>query len=99
MKALLTRDYNIVLDTEREKYDFITAAVSAGAKVTDVSGYGPRYHVSIEATADQVLLINKTWYSPALHDLTADQVRRAWRSGELSMGQVVTWQERHGEVI
>ena len=46
--------YNIVLDTEKEKYAYMNAARGVGAVITNVSGYYDQYYIEIEATPDQV---------------------------------------------
>lgn len=88
--------YSIYLDTETEKYDLIHAARQAGATVTGVSGCGPGYYIQIDATAEQVAYINKTWYNADIHALTAAEAWEAWTAGRLTVGQLATWQERHG---
>ena len=52
-------NYNIYLETEAEKYNFIALARKAGAAVTGVSGCGTGYYIQIDATAAQVEKINK----------------------------------------
>lgn len=52
------QNYNIYLNTESEKYDFLTLARSAGAIVTGVSGCGTGYYIQIQATPTQAHIIN-----------------------------------------
>ena len=54
-------NYSIYLNTEREKYAFIDIARTAGAKITDVSGCGPGYHICMDATPAQADKINAKW--------------------------------------
>lgn len=91
--------YSIYLATEIEKYDFLHAARQAGATLTDVSGCGDGYHITVDATADQADYIDRTRYRADIHDMSADQIRAAWDAGRLTVGQVLIWQTRHGEVI
>ena len=54
-------NYSIYLSTETEKYDFMAIARQNGAKITDVSGCGPGYHICLLATPNQVNQINTAW--------------------------------------
>ena len=89
-------NYSIYLSTETEKFDFITAAREAGATVSGVSGCGTGYYIQIDATPDQAEYINKTWYRAEIDALPAFEVWQAWRAGRLTVGQLATWQQRHG---
>lgn len=53
------QNYNIYLQTEKEKYDFMSIARAAGAKITGVSGCGTGYYIQLEATPGQAHAINK----------------------------------------
>lgn len=88
--------YSIYLRTEREKYDYIRAAREAGATLTGVSGCGPGYYLQIDATPAQVDYIEKTWYRAEIDAYTAEEAWKAWKAGRLTVGQLATWQERHG---
>lgn len=52
------QNYNIYLATEPEKYDFISTARAAGAKITGVSGCGAGYYIQLSATPEQAFTIN-----------------------------------------
>ena len=54
-------NYSIYLNTERDKYNFISICRNAGAELADVSGCGTGYHISILATPVQAARINKEW--------------------------------------
>ena len=54
-------NYSIYLSTETEKNDFMAIARQNGAKITDVSGCGPGYHICISATPKQAENINTAW--------------------------------------
>ena len=88
-------NYNIYLETETEKYDFIHAAREAGAKLAGVSGCGSGYYIQIEATPAQADYINKTWYTAEIHAYSAPEAWAAWKAGRLTVGQLATWQARH----
>lgn len=88
-------NYSIVLSTETEKYDFMRAARESGATVTGVSGYGAGYYIQIDATPEQVEYINKTWYRAEIDAYTAAEAWAAWTAGQLTVGQLSTWQQRH----
>lgn len=51
--------YNIVVKTETEKYEIINAIREAGAVLTGVSGYYDGFYVQLDATPEQVYLLNK----------------------------------------
>ena len=52
-------NYNIVAKTENDKYRIITIIRNAGAILTGVSGYGSGYYIQLNATPEQVHVINK----------------------------------------
>lgn len=52
-------NYSIYFNHESEKYNFLSIARAEGAKITDVSGCGPGYHICIQATPIQAAAINK----------------------------------------
>ena len=54
------QNYNIYLETENEKYDFMRMARAAGARITNVSGCGTGYYIQLDATPEQVHVINST---------------------------------------
>jgi hypothetical protein len=89
-------NYSIYLSTETEKYDFINAARAAGATITGVSGCGTGYYIQIDATREQADYINRTAYTAEIHNYSPTQAWLAWKSGRLTAGQLVTWQQRHG---
>lgn len=88
--------YSVYLETETEKYDFIQAARQAGATVSGVSGCGRGYYIQIQATPDQADYINRTVYTAEIDRMTAAQVWAAWKAQRLTVGQMATWQQRHG---
>ena len=88
--------YSIYLSTETEKYDYIRAARAAGATLTGVSGCGPGYYLQIDATPEQIELIERIWYRAEIDAYTAPEAWEAWKAGRLTVGQLATWQERHG---
>ena len=90
------KQYSVYLTTETEKYDVIRAIRAAGCRLTNVSGCGAGYLVSIEATSDGLEMLHRVWYSPEIHDMTAAQAWAAWQDQRLTMGQLATWQQRHG---
>lgn len=51
-------NYNIYLNTEEQKYNFIRLVRAAGAILTGVSGCGAGYYIQIDATPDQASEIN-----------------------------------------
>ena len=54
-------NYSIYLSTETEKYSFMDIVRRSGAKLTDVAGCGPGYHICISATPKQAETINTAW--------------------------------------
>ena len=52
-------NYNIVAETETQKYNIINIIRAAGATLTGVSGYGSGYYIQIDATPKQAEKINK----------------------------------------
>ena len=52
-------NYNIVANTEAEKYSIIALIRLSGATLTGVSGYGRGYYIQLSATPLQVTAINK----------------------------------------
>lgn len=52
-------NYNIVVNTEQEKYEVINDIRAVGAVLTGVSGYGSAYYIQLNATPEQVHLLNK----------------------------------------
>jgi hypothetical protein len=53
------RNYNIYVNTEKEKYDTINIIRAAGAILTGVSGCGTGYYIQLDATPDQANEINR----------------------------------------
>lgn len=51
-------NYNIYLNTEEEKYAFLSLAKASGAKITGVSGCGAGYYIQLSATPEQAFTIN-----------------------------------------
>ena len=51
--------YNIYVQTEKEKYEVIRDIREAGAVLTAVSGCGTGYYIQLDATPDQVFILNK----------------------------------------
>ena len=89
-------NWNIYLTTETEKYYFIAAIRAAGAELTGVSGCGPGYYIQFDATQDQADLIEKIYYSQEIHNMNALQIWEAWKNQKICVGQLATWQKRHG---
>lgn len=52
-------NYNIVVWTEKEKYEVINDIKAVGAVLLGVSGYYEGYYIELKATPDQVFLLNK----------------------------------------
>lgn len=50
--------YNIVVWTKEEKYEIIQAIRDAGAVLTGVSGYYEGYYIQLDATPEQVHILN-----------------------------------------
>lgn len=92
-------NYNIVASTEADKYSIIETIRAAGAVLTGVSGYGSGYYIQIDATPAQADYINRFLYTDEIHNMTADRIRAAWSAGELTMQQVLTWQQRHNIIL
>lgn len=51
--------YNIYVSTETEKYQVIADIRSAGAVLTAVSGCGTGYYIQLDATPEQVFILNQ----------------------------------------
>lgn len=51
--------YNIVVKTENEKYQIINDIRAVGAVLTGVSGYYDGYYIQLNATPEQVFLLNQ----------------------------------------
>ena len=51
--------YNIYVNTENEKYEVINDIRAVGAILTGVSGCGTGYYIQLNATPEQVYLLNK----------------------------------------
>lgn len=51
-------NYNIVAETETQKYNIMNLIRAAGAIITGVSGYGSGYYIQLNATPEQVHKIN-----------------------------------------
>jgi hypothetical protein len=54
-------NYSIYLATETEKYTMMELVRRFGAILTDVSGHGDGYNISIQATPSQADKINLEW--------------------------------------
>lgn len=93
------KNYNIVASTETDKYDVIQTIRAAGAVLTGVSGYGSGYYIQMDATEAQADYINRHLYTSDIHNLTAAGILAAWKNQELTMHQVLTWQQRHGVIL
>lgn len=52
-------NYNIVCNTESEKYAIIGIIRATGAVLTGVSGYGTGYYIQLDATPAQADEINR----------------------------------------
>lgn len=52
------QNYNIYLETETEKYNFMNLVRAAGARITGVSGCGTGYYIQLDATPAQAHEIN-----------------------------------------
>lgn len=89
-------NYNIYLETEREKYALLDLARKIQAKITGVSGCGTGYYIQLDADQEQADWINRNLYTEDMHRMSAAQAWAAWKTGRLTMGQLATWQERHG---
>ena len=93
------RNYNIVASTEADKYSILETIRAAGATLTGVSGYGSGYYIQMDATEEQADYINRFLYTSDIHNLTAAGILTAWRNQEVTMHQVLTWQQRHGVIL
>ena len=51
--------YNIIVKTEQEKYQVIQDIKAAGAVLTGVSGYYDGYYIQLDATPEQVFILNQ----------------------------------------
>ena len=51
--------YNIYVQTETEKYEVIRDIREAGAVLTAVSGCGTGYYIQLDATPEQVFILNQ----------------------------------------
>ena len=51
-------NYNIIADSETQKYNIINIIRKAGAVLTGVSGCGTGYYIQIDATPEQADKIN-----------------------------------------
>ena len=51
-------NYNIIADSETQKYNIINIVRKAGAVLTGVSGCGAGYYIQIDATPEQANNIN-----------------------------------------
>lgn len=93
------KSYNIVASTETDKYSVMETIRAAGAVLTGVSGYGSGYYIQFDATEDQADYINRFLYTSDIHNLTAAGILAAWHNQEVTMHQVLTWQQRHGVIL
>ena len=50
--------YNIIANSEDQKYNIINIIKKAGAVLTAVSGYGSGYYIQLDATPEQAEKIN-----------------------------------------
>lgn len=92
-------NYNIVCSTEKDKYSIMGIIRAAGAVLTGVSGYGSGYYIQFDATEAQADYINRFLYTSDIHNMDAAGILAAWRNQELTMHQVLTWQQRHGVIL
>jgi hypothetical protein len=51
-------NYNIIAETEKQKYNIINIIRQAGAVLTGVSGCGAGYYIQLDATPEQANNIN-----------------------------------------
>lgn len=51
-------NYNIIANSEDQKYNIINIIKKAGAVLTAVSGYGTGYYIQLDATPEQADKIN-----------------------------------------
>lgn len=89
-------NYNIYLETEREKYALINLARKIGATITGVSGCGSGYYIQMDALEDQADYINRNLYTEKIHRMSAREAWAAWKAQQLTVCQLSTWQEQHG---
>ena len=89
-------NYNIYLETEREKYALLDLARKIQAKITGVSGCGPGYYIQLDADQEQADWINRNLYTEAMHRMTAPEAWAAWKAGRMTVQQLFTWQQQHG---
>ena len=52
------QNYNIYVQTEGEKYNILNLIRAAGARITGISGCGTGYYIQLDATPNQVHIIN-----------------------------------------
>ena len=52
------QNYNIIANSETQKYNIINIIRGVGATVTGVSGYGSGYYIQLDATPEQAGNIN-----------------------------------------
>ena len=52
-------NYNIVVWTQKEKYQVIENIKAVGAVLLGVSGYYEGYYIELKATPEQVFILNK----------------------------------------
>jgi hypothetical protein len=93
------KNYNIVASTEADKYSVMETIRAAGAVLTGVSGYGSGYYIQFDATEAQADYINRFLYTSDIHNLDAAGILAAWKNQEITMHQVLTWQQRHGVIL
>lgn len=51
-------NYNIIANSEDQKYNIINIIKQVGAVLTAVSGYGSGYYIQLDATPEQADKIN-----------------------------------------
>lgn len=90
------KSYNIVASTEADKYSVMQTIRDSGATLTGVSGYGSGYYIQFDATEEQADYINRFIYTSDIHNLSAAGILAAWKNNELTVNQILTWQQRHG---
>jgi hypothetical protein len=93
------KNYHIVASTETDKYSIIDTIRAAGAVLTGVSGYGSGYYIQMDATEAQADYINRHLYTSDIHNMDAAGILAAWKNQEVTMHQVLTWQQRHGVIL
>jgi hypothetical protein len=92
-------NYHIIANTQEDKYSIMHVIRTAGAEITGVSGYGSGYYIQFDATPDQADYINRHIYTSEIHNLDAAGILAAWYNQEVTMHQVLTWQQRHGVTL